>query len=52
MEENEENPAEVLRYSKNTTSEIFPVTKDGQTLVKAVNRFCRSSEGTILFNSG
>ena len=30
--------------SKGTTSEIYPVTKDGQILVKAAHRFCRSND--------
>ena len=37
---------------KGTTSEIYPLAKDGQTLVKAAHRFCRSNKGTIFFNSG
>ena len=38
--------------SKCTTSEIYPLVKDGQTLVKLSYRFCRSNKGKILFNIG
>ena len=37
---------------KGSSSVIYPIAKDGQALVKAAYRFCRSNEGTKLLHSG
>ena len=38
--------------SKGPTSEIYPMAKDGQTLVKVAYRFGMFNEGTISFDNG